>query len=606
MRTLAGRWLVFLALPFLAAAASSEPRHGIAMHGAPKYPPGFSHFDYVNPDAPKGGAVAFGVQGSFDSFNPFIVKGNAVAAVRDYVYESLLTRSYDEPFSLYGLLAESVEMPDDRSWVAFELHPQARFSDGVPVTPDDVIASHALLRDKGRPNFRSYYSKVERIERIGERKVKFIFKGGGDRELPLILGLMPILPRHKVSAADLDLTSLVPPVGSGPYKITAAEPGASVTLQRDAAYWGRELPVNRGHYNFDTLRFEFYRDRNSMFEAFKKGLFHILTEADPGRWARDYDFPAVRDGRVAKQGITLGIPGGMSALVFNTRRPLFADKRVRQALNLLFDFEWINKSFYHGLYLRTQSYFDGSELAAHGRPADAEERRLLAPYAGIIAPEIMEGKASQPVTDASGRNRENRRLALELLEAAGYGLVNGRLVHRETAAPFAFEMLSATRDQERLFLTYARALETVGIKVQIRQVDSAQYQARKTAFDFDVIQNSWAASLSPGNEQNFRWSTAAAESEGSFNYAGVKSPAADAMIAAMLAADERGDFVSAVRALDRVLMSGSYVVPLYRAPQQWVAYWTKLVPAPAHTLYGFRIDTWWMREADRQAAARAR
>jgi peptide/nickel transport system substrate-binding protein len=405
-----------------------------------------------------------------------------------------------------------------------------------------------------------------------------------------------------VNPETFEMTSFAVPVGSGPYTIAAVDPGASVTFKRDANYWGRDLPVNRGTYNFDEMRFEYYRDRNSMFEAFKKGLFQVLAENDPGRWARDYDFPAVRDGRVIKQSFDLGIPAGMTGLAMNTRRPIFADIRVREALNLLFDFEWLNKSLYHGLYIRTQSYFDGSELSFCGKPADARERELLAPFPGAALPEVMDGRLTQPVSDGSGHNRDNRRRALALFEEAGYELVDAKLVKKGTGAPFTFEMLAATTAEERLFLTFARQLEAAGITVAIRQIDSSQYQARKTNFDFDMIQNAWGASLSPGNEQNYRWSVDAAESEGSFNYPGVKSPAVDAMIAAMLAAETREDFVSAVRALDRVLISGRYVIPLFRLPQQWVAYWHQLVPPRLSTLYGFRIDTWWIKDAERQAA----
>jgi peptide/nickel transport system substrate-binding protein len=595
--------LLLFSLFALCGGALAAPQHGIAMHGAPKYPAGFAHFDYANPEAPKGGRMVFAYQGAFDSLNPFIIRGNAISGVRDYVYESLLARSYDEAFSLYGLLAESVEVPEDRSWVLFQLDPRARFSDGAPVTPEDVLFSRELLRDKGRPFHRSYYAKVALAEKVGERGVRFTFKGV-DRELPLILGLMPVLPRHLIDPAKFETTGFALPIGSGPYKLTAVEPGTSATFERDRNYWGADLPVNRGHYNFDELRFEFYRDRNSMFEAFKKGLFHVLAEGDPGRWARDYDFPAVHDGRVIKRSFELGIPSGMSGLVLNTRRPVFSDPRVRRAMALLFDFEWINKNLFHGLYTRTQSYFDGSELAFHGRPADARERELLAPFPGAVLPEAMDGRLTQPVSDGTGRNRDNRRAAIALFAEAGYSQVDGRMVKADTGEPFTFEMLAVTNAEERLFLTYARQLEAVGIGVAIRQVDSAQYVSRKNNFDFDVIQNVWAASLSPGNEQANRWSMAAADGEGSFNYPGVKSPAADAMIQAMLAATAREDFVSAVRALDRVLISGSYVVPLYRLPEQWVAYWSQLVPPKLGTLYGYRIDTWWMKEAGRQAAGR--
>ena len=462
-----------LCLCFGSLAAQADPQHGIAMHGGLKYPAGFTHFDYADPEAPKGGNVTFAVQGSFDSLNPFIVRGYAISGVRDYVYESLLARSYDEPFSLYGLLAESIEVPEDRSWVVFQINPKARFSDGAPVTPDDVIFSHALLRDKGRPNHRSFYGKVAGVERVGERGVKFTFKGQ-DRELPLILGLMPVLPKHLVDPGTFEETSFAIPVGSGPYEIVGIEPGTSATFRRDPDYWGRDLAVNRGHYNFDEMRFEFYRDRNAMFEAFKKGLFHILVEGEPGRWARDYDFPAVRDGRVVKRSFELGIPAGMSGITLNTRRPVFADARVREALALLFDFEWINKSLFHGLYIRTQSNFDGSELSAHGRPADPRERALLAPFPDAVLPEVMEGRFSQPVSDGSGHNRDNRRRAIALLREAGYELSGGRMVSRATGQPLAFEMLAVSTPEERLFLTYARQLEAVGIQARIRQVDSAQ------------------------------------------------------------------------------------------------------------------------------------
>jgi peptide/nickel transport system substrate-binding protein len=578
----------------IAAAAQAAPSHGVAMHGTPKYPAGFTHFDYVNPQAPKGGRAMFGVQGSFDSLNPFIVKGNAAPGMREYVFESLLARANDEPFSLYGLLAESIETPEDRSWALFTLRPEARFSDGKPVTADDVIFSLELLREKGRPNHRSYYAKVEKIERVGERGVKLIFKPDGDREMPLIVGLMPVLPKHLTDPAKFDATSLDLPIGSGPYLAASADPGTSLTLKRDPDYWGRDLPVNRGLYNFDEIRYEFYRDANTMFEAFKKGLFHVMQETDPGRWARAYDFPAAADGRVLKEIFKTGTPAGMNALVFNTRRPLFADRRVREALILLFDFEWQNKNLHHGLYARTQSYFQGSELAFHGHPADDFERALLAPFPDAVTPAAMDGSLTQPATDGSGRDRENRRKALELLEEAGYELADGKLIEKATGKPVIFEMLAVTRDQERLFLDYARGLRLAGIEVSIRQVDSAQFQSRKTSFDFDMIQNRWGASLSPGNEQSFRWSSQAADTEGSFNYPGVKSPAADAAIAAMLAAKTREEFVSAVRAIDRVLISGAYVIPLFHLPAQWVAYWSELRHPPVTPLYGYQIDSWWI------------
>ena len=586
--------LVLSLVLLLSGGAVAEPQQGLAMHGAPAEPNGFTHFPYVNPDARKGGRVIFGVQGSFDSLNPLIVKGDPAEGLRDYLYESLLARANDEAFTLYGLIAESVETPDDRSSVEFTLRPEAKFSDGTPITVDDVIFSLALLRDHGRPNHRSYYKKVTKVEQTGERKVKFTFDSSGDREMPLIIGLMPILPKHRIDPEQFEKTTLVPPIGSGPYTLAAVDPGKSVTYQRDKNYWGRDLPVNRGLYNFDEIRFDYYRDGGSLFESFKSGLVRLRNEDDPTRWSEGYDFPAARDGRVRKEELPVETPAGMSALVFNTRRPLFADPRVREALIRLFDFEWVNRTLYHGQYARTQSYFARSELSSHGKPADAAERKLLEPFAAAVKPAIMDGSFSFPVSDGSGENREGRREALQLLEAAGYRLSDGKLVNAATGEPVVIEILAATRAQERLLLTYAQALKQVGIEAKIRQVDSAQYQRRKQTYDFDMIQYSWPVSLSPGNEQSFRWGSEAAVTEGSFNYPGIKSPAVDAMIEALLKTQDRDDFVSATRALDRVLLSGDYVIPLFYLPRQWVAHWNDLKRPEKTPLYGYQIDSWWL------------
>jgi peptide/nickel transport system substrate-binding protein len=591
-------WSLILLLP---AGAVAEPQAGIAMHGAPREPDGFTHFRYANPDAPKDGRVVFAVQGSFDSLNPLIVKGAPADGVREYIYESLLARAHDEPFSLYGLIAEKVETPADRSFVEFSLNPAAKFSDGTPIGVEDVIFSHALLRDHGRPNHRSYYKKVAKVEQTGERKVKFTFDESGDREMPLILGLMPVLPRHLIDDEVFEKTTLVPPVGSGPYTVAKVDPGKSISFKRDPNYWGRDLPVNRGLYNFDEIRYDYYRDAGAMFEAFKSGLVRLRTEEDPTRWAEGYNFPAIRDGRVVKEELPVETPAGMAALVFNTRRPLFADARVREALIKLFDFEWVNRTLYHGQYARTESYFARSELSSHGKPADKTERELLAPYADQVKPSIMDGRFAFPVSDGSGENREGRREALELLEAAGYRLTGGKLINVATGEPFEFEILAATRGQERLLLTYARALKQVGIEARIRQVDSAQYQRRKQTYDFDMFQFFWPVSLSPGNEQSFRWGSQAAVTEGSFNYPGVKSAGVDAMIEALLKAESRDDFVSAVRALDRVLLSGDYVIPLFYLPRQWVAHWSDLKRPEKTPLYGFQIDTWWIEPGGARA-----
>ncbi|HLO24308.1 MAG TPA: extracellular solute-binding protein [Methyloceanibacter sp.] len=586
--------MLILALLLPAGRGQAAAAEGIAMHGSPRETAGFTHFPYVNPDAPKGGRVTFAMQGSYDSLNPLIVKGEPADGVRDYVYESLLARANDEPFTLYGLIAESVETPPDRSYVEFTLDPRAKFSDGAPITVDDVIFSHALLRDHGRPNHRSYYKKVVKVEQTGERKVRFTFDRSGDREMPLIMGLMPVLPKHLIDPDKFETTSLMPPIGSGPYTIARVDPGKSITFKRDPSYWGRDLPVNRGRNNFDEIRYDYYRDAGSMFEAFKSGLVQLREEDDPTRWTEGYDFPAFRDGRVVKEELPLETPAGMSALVFNTRRPPFADQRVREALIKLFDFEWVNRTLYHGQYARTESYFSRSDLSSHGHPADATERALLAPYLDQVKPAIMDGSFALPESDGSGENRDGRRAALQLLEQAGYQLKDGKLVNVATGEPFQFEILAATRAQERLLLTYAAALKQVGIEARIRQVDSAQYQRRKQTYDFDMIQYYWPVSLSPGNEQSFRWGSEAAVTEGSFNYAGVKSAAVDAMIEAVLKADDSDGFVSAVRALDRVLLSGDYVIPLFHLPRQWVAHWRELKRPEVTPLYGYQIDSWWI------------
>jgi peptide/nickel transport system substrate-binding protein len=563
------------------------------MHGDPAMPEGFRHFPYVNPDAPKGGRLVHGMLGTFDSLNPFIVKGLATGAVRGYVSESLMARGYDEPFTLYGLLARTVETDTARSYVTFNLDPDARFSDGRPVTVEDVIFSWQLLRDRGRPNHRSYYSKVIKAEAVGERSVRFDLAGSNDRELPLILALMPILAKHAVDPEKFEETSFEGLLGSGPYIIGEVDAGRSVTLRRDPNYWGRDLGVNRGFWNFDEVRFEFFRDANAQLEAFKKGLYDMRPEHDPTRWQTAYDFPALRDGRVVKDVLPIGLPRGMSAFVFNTRRQIFSDIRVREAISLLLDSEWINHNVFFDLYQRTGSFFEGSELAARGRPADARERALLAPYPDAVRPDVMAGTWSPPRNDGSGRDRDTLRRALALFGAAGYQLKGTELRHHVSNQQLSFEILVTTREEERLALFFTRDLKRAGINVRVRMVDAVQFDRRRLTYDFDMIQNRWDASLSPGNEQSFYWGTAAADTDGTRNYMGMKNPAADAMIAALLAAESRQDFVSAVRALDRVLISGIYVVPLFHLPDQWVARWTHIERPGVTSLSGYLSETWW-------------
>ena len=584
---------VALASMVFANAALAAPRHALAMHGEPALPDGFAHFRYVNPDAPKGGRMVQSVLGTFDSLNPFVVRGLAAQSIRSYVVESLMTRGYDEPFTLYGLLAKTVETDDARSVVTFALDPAAKFSDGKPVTAADVVFSWQLLRERGRPNHRLYYGKVAKAEALDERTVRFDLTGSNDRELPLILALMPVLAKHAVNPATFEDTTFDKPVGSGPYIVSAVDPGRSVTFKRNPDYWGRDLPVNRGQWNFDEIRTDYYRDANAEFEAFKKGLIDVRAETDPGRWQTAYDFPALREARVVKEVFTMQTPKELSALVFNTRRPAFADIRVREAITLLFDFEWLNHNYFFDLYRRSAGYFDDSELSAIGRPADARERALLAPYPDAVRPDVLDGSWRPPVSDGSGRDRSVLQRALALFRSAGYAVQDARLRSIRTGQPFGFEILVTTRDQERLALAFQSNLRRAGIDARVRMVDAVQYDRRRLTYDFDMIHNVWDQSLSPGNEQAFYWGSTAADNPGTRNYMGAKSPAIDAMIAAILKARSRTDLVAAVRALDRVLISGRYVVPLFYRPGQWIARWTHIRHPDVTSVSGYLPETWW-------------
>ncbi len=588
--------LAGLVLAASVVAASAEPRHGAAMHGLPALPPDFAHFPHVRPDAPKGGRIVFGVQGTFDTLNPFVVRGvaaQAIAPPNGLVVQSLMMRSPDEPFSLYAAIAASIDMPEDRSRVTFRLDPRARFSDGRPVTAEDVLFSWRLLKEKGRPNWRSFYAKVKSAEAPDPLTVRFELGGAEDRELPLILALMPVLPRHATDETRFEETSLAPPVGSGPYVVAEVKPGESVVFRRNPDFWGKDLPVFRGLYNPDEMRFDYFRDANSLFEAFKGGLYDVRIESDPTRWATGYDFPAAKDGRVVKDPIPIGTPKGMTGFVFNTRRPIFADIRVREAFGLLFDFEWVNRTLFHGLYGRTTSFFEGSDLASSGRPASAREREILARFPDAVREDVLEGRRSAVPADGSGRDREAARRALALLKAAGWTLSDG-VLKNAAGEPFVFEFLAANRLQERLALNFARSLERIGVRASIRLIDDVQYWRRLAAFDFDMIQFSWSASPSPGNEQYNRWSARAADRQGSLNYAGARAPAVEAAVDAMLAARGREDFVDAVRALDRVLLSGFYVVPLFHSPEIWLVRKSEVKRPARAPLFGYAPESFWI------------
>lgn len=583
-----------------AGIARAAPEPAIAMYGEPLYRPGFASFNYVNDHAPQGGTLKLSAIGTFDSLNSFIVNGNPVVGLRDFVFESLMVRSYDEPFTLYGLLADTVDVPDDRSSVTFHLREGTRFSDGQPITVDDVIFSLETLRDKGRPNYRSYYAKVIRIERPDARSVRFVFAQDGkdraaeNREMPLIMGLMPILPKHVYVKRAFDRTSFDVPVGSGPYLVESVAPGKRIVYRKQADYWGRALGANKGRFNPERIVFDYFRDTNSAYEAFKAGLYDARIETDPSRWASGYDFPAVRDGKARKVEFPTSLPSGMYGLVFNTRHPEFSDLHVRQALTALFDFEWINKLLYNGIYVRTQSYFDGSVLSSHGREASPEERALLAPFPGVVPPDIMQKGYDAPESDGSGFNRSGRMEAARLLRTAGFEIRDGLWTNLRTGKALDIEILVANPIDERLALVFSGLARNAGIDLKVRNVDASQYQQRLDSYNYDMIFYNWDLSLSPGNEQAFYWGSAAARTPGSRNYMGIESPAVDAMIAAILAARTQEDFVYAVRAMDRVLLAGNYVIPLFHPDRQWGGFWARVGVPTTTSLYGYRTDSWWV------------
>ena len=583
------------------AGAAGAGSHGIAMHGAPKYGPEFGHFEYVNPDAPKGGEIRLGVTGTFDSLNPFIIKG-VRATGRHLVFETLLRRAWDEPFSLYGLVAESIEVPDDRSSVTFTLRPEARFHDGSPITVDDVVFSWETLKEQGRPNHRLYYRQVRRVERPGPRSVRFVFGAESpDRELAMLMGLMPILSKSYYGSVTFEETTLDPPLGSGPYRIESVDPGRSVVYRRDPDWWGRNLAVNRGLFNFDRIRYDYYRDADVMMEAFKAGEYDFRREGSAARLATGYDFPAVTDGRVRVESFAHGRPSGMHAFVFNTRREIFASRTVRHALAHAFDFEWINRSLLHGAYVRTRSIFDNSELASRGVP-EGGELALLEPFRDRLPPELFDTPYRPP--GDGGRVRANLREARRLLAGAGWTVRDGELQRTADGLPMAFEILLVRPGNEKIALEFARGLERLGVAARVRTVDTAQYQNRRNVHDFDMLIYRWGMSLSPGNEQAFYWGTPAADQEGTRNYPGVRDPVVDALIKRMTNVRGREDFVDTIRAMDRVLLWGHYFVPLHHRNDDHVAWWDKFGRPEKNSLYGVVMDAWWEDPAKAAALRR--
>ncbi|UUP19565.1 Oligopeptide-binding protein AppA [Nitratireductor thuwali] len=596
---------VLLASPLLAAspASAQTPMHGVAMNGEPELPAGFASFPYANPDAPKGGDITYCVVGTFDNLNPFILKSMRTTArgvidtiFGNLVFEPLMRRNAAEPFSLYGLLAENIEMDEDRTYAEFTLDADARWSDGKPVTPEDVIFTYETFAEKGRPPYSGRMAKIESIEKTGDRKVKFTFNENADREFPLIVALTPIIPAHAFDRETFDRTTLDPVTGSGAYTIDKVEPGQRIVFKRNPDYWGADVPSMRGFHNYDSITIEYFLNANAQFEAFKKGICSVYTDLDPVKLERDFDFPAVKSGDIVAESFEMSIPPVVSGFVFNTRREKFADPRVRRALSMLYDFGWVNANVYNGEYQRTLSYWQGSELSALGTPANEMEKELLAPYPDKVTADVMDGTYGKDLIDGREIGRDQLREAVGMLREAGYEIDAGVLKDPD-GNPVSFEILIASPEQERQAAVFQRTLKRIGIDVSLRLLDDSQIQTRKQTYDFDVMIGAvgFSGSLSPGIEQLGRWGSEAAKAEGSFNLAGVADPAVDAMIDAMLNARDKETYVAAVRALDRLLISGAYMVPMQHNTKKWIAYWNYLDHPEQPSLNGYELDTWWRK-----------
>ena len=575
-------------------ARAGTPVQGIAMHGDLKYGPGFTHFDYVNPDAPKGGSLAMSAIGTFDSMNPLILRGTPAAGV-GLGLETLTVQSLDEPFSEYGLIAQTIEVAEDGGSVSYELHPDARWHDGTPITPADVVFSFETLKTKGHPRFRAYYANVAKAEQTGDRRVTFTFDGSGiNRELPLIVGQLNIIPKHYWEGRDFEQVTLDIPLGSGPYRIKSFVPGRSTLSERVPDYWGVNLPVNKGRNNFDTVRYEYFRDADVALEAFKAGQYDLRVENSAKRWATGYTGPAFERGLIKVEKVKIEPPARMQGFVFNLRRALFHDRRVREAIGYAFDFEWTNRTLMYDQYVRLTSYFHGEpSLMAKGEPSPAE-LALLEPWRDKLPPEVFGPPPVPPKTDGTGNIRDSLRQALRLLREAGWEVKDGKLVETASGLPMAFEILGDDPSDERIAGPFVQNLKRLGIDARIRIVDPAQYQNRTDDFDFDMITDIWGQSSSPGNEQRDFWGSEAARIPGSRNTIGIKDPAVDAMIDAIIRAESREALETACRALDRVLLWGFYVVPQFTDNGYRMAWWDKFGQPAKLPTEGPDLFAWWV------------
>lgn len=595
---------IMTALSVSAAIAQETVRsHGWAIHGDLKYDADFTHFDYANPDAPKGGEVVLGVPGTFDSLNPYIVRGNAAGAARA-VYDTLMGNSLDEPSSKYGLLADWISVDKDAAGVitsvTFHLREEARFHDGEPVRADDVIWSFNTLREQGAPLYRFYYADVAEVTAPDELTVRFDIAPGENREMPNILGDLPVFPKHYWEGKEFEKSSLEPPLGSGPYRVGRVDPGQTVVLERVEDYWAADLPIKRGHDNFDTIRYEYFRDRVVMLEALKSGDLDIRAENSAKNWATGYDVAAVEEGRIVKREFDHGRVAPMQAFVINKRRPLFQDVRVREALTYLWDFEWVNRTIMFDAYSRTDSFFDNSDLSATGLPGPAE-LEVLEPLRDQLPPRVFTETYVPPSTDGSGNNRGSLRQALTLLQDAGWAVQNRVLTHAETGRTFDVEILLNQDLLTPHTQALVRGIERLGGKATIRVVDAAQYSERLNQYDFDLTVSGWGQSLSPGNEQREYWGSAAADRPGSRNLAGIKNPAIDALIEALIESPDRATLEARTHALDRALLWTFPGIPMYHGKTDRLAFWDRFGMPETVPMLGVSTDVWWI-DAEKDAA----
>jgi len=596
LRSLSRAGGLFLLGPLLlgmTCASQAAPQHAITLYNeAPKYPADFKHFDYVNPDAPKGGILRSAGFGGFDSLNPFISKGVPADDI-GLIYDTLMRQGLDEPFTEYGLIAGKIEKATDNSWVRFYLRPEAKFNDGHPVRAEDVVFSFNTLIKDGSPLYRSYYADVDQVVAENPLTVLFKFKHNDNRELPLIIGQLPVLPKHWWATRDFSKGNLEIPLGSGPYKVVEVKAGRSVRYERVKDYWGKDLPVNKGFYNFDKLSTDYYRDNTVALEALKAGAFDYWQEMAAKNWATAYDVPAVREGKLIKEEIPNGNPQGMQGFIFNLRKPMFQDVRVRHALSLLLDFEWTNKQLFFGSYTRTKSYFDNSDMGSRGLPSEAE-LKILEPLRDKLPPALFTEEFKLPVTDGSGIIREQQRKAFALLKEAGWKIVGDKMVDTE-GKPVSIEFLLAQTEFERVLLPFKRNLADIGINLEIRRVDVSQYITRRRSRDYDMIVGSFPQSSSPGNEQREYWDSSAADKPGSYNLIGLKDPAVDALVSGLINADSRQSLINHTRALDRALLWGYYVIPNWHIKTWRLAYWNHLGHPAKSPLYDIGSMTWWVK-----------